>query len=139
LEHEDGQSLSLYSRTAAQPHSLNRPLTAKKFRNVSLSDAQLGNQALLASYFSLKPNFLISQEGHLLHQMALLIAQERHMANKMAFLIAQEGHLLNRIALLITQEGHMANKMAFPIAQEGHLLHQMALLRCDLPIFPLKN
>jgi hypothetical protein len=133
------KTVTTYLYKAPQPHRHSIGLTAKKFRNVSLSDAQLGNQALLASYFSLKPNLLISQEGHIATQMRVLTRQEGHIANRMPLLIAQEGHLLHRMALLIDQERHIANKMAFPIAQEGHLLHQMALLRCDLPVFPLKN
>jgi hypothetical protein len=70
------KTVTTYLYKAPQPHRHSIGLTAKKFRNVSLSDAQLGNQALLASYFSLKPNLLISQEGHSFSKIALLHRQE---------------------------------------------------------------
>jgi hypothetical protein len=78
------KTVTTYLYKAPQPHRHSIGLTAKKFRNVSLSDAQLGNQALLASYFSLKPNLLISQEGHIATQMRVLTRQEGHIANRMA-------------------------------------------------------
>ncbi len=52
--------------------------TAKKFRNLTLSDAQLRNQALAAPYFSCKTNLLYPQEGHISTQMRALKRQEGH-------------------------------------------------------------
>ncbi len=60
-----------YLYIAAQPHSQNSGLNAKKIRNLTLLDAQLRNLTLAVPHFSCKTNLLHPQEGHLLRQIAL--------------------------------------------------------------------
>lgn len=60
------KKVSLFSRT--------RRLNAKKFRNLTLSDAQLRNRALAVPHFSCKTSLLHPQEGHLLRQIAITAA-----------------------------------------------------------------